>query len=220
MINTETIEVLPLFPSPLFTCVYTEGNLDSTIKFLDSCEMKDGGKSSEYGFVSKNTYILEHPECKLLANFIIEAVEHFTNNILMYDYEKYVFSQSWISHKIPNQSHISHVHPNSLISGVFYYGECNENTPAITFHKSINAVNASYISPKYQADRRKSQYAWEKFHVNPSEGLLLLFPSYTIHSVPLNQSNKIRKSLAFNVLPKGKIGDEENLTELLFHKAI
>jgi uncharacterized protein (TIGR02466 family) len=220
MFDKKTIEVLPLFPSPLFTCVYTEGNLDNTIKFLDSCEMKDNGKANEYGLVSKNTYILENPECKLLADFIIEAVEHFANDILMYDYEKYTFSQSWISHKVPNQSHIGHTHPNSLISGVFYYGDCDENTPAITFHKSINTVNASHLAPKYQLDRRKSQYAWEKFYVSPSEGLLLLFPSYIIHSVPVNNSNKVRKSLAFNILPKGRIGDESNLTELLFHKVI
>jgi hypothetical protein len=37
MLNEKTIEVLPLFPSPLFTRVYTEGDLGNTIKFLDSC---------------------------------------------------------------------------------------------------------------------------------------------------------------------------------------
>ena len=40
------------------------------------------------------------------------------------------------------------------------------------------------------------------------------------HSVPVNKSNKVRKSLAFNVLPKGKIGDENSLTELLFNKVL
>jgi uncharacterized protein (TIGR02466 family) len=220
MIDKKTIEVLPLFPSPLFTCVYTEGNLDNTIKFLDSCEMKDNGKANEYGLVSKNTYILENPECKLLADFIIESIEYFAKEILMYSYEEYTFSQSWISHKNPGQSHIMHTHPNSLISGIFYYGEGDPNIPAVAFHKPIFSVNASYLFPLYQPDRRKSQYAWEKFSVNYTPGLLLLFPSYILHSVPVNQSNKVRKSLAFNVLPKGKIGDESNLTELLFHKVI
>ena len=81
-----------------------------------------------------------------------------------------------------------HTHPNSLISGVFYYGEEDENIPAISFHKPIVGTNVSYLSPKYVADRRKSQYAWDSFSVNYTPGLLLLFPSYVFHSVPVNKS--------------------------------
>ena len=88
MLNEKTIEVLPLFPSPLFTRVYTEGDLGNTIKFLDSCKLIDGGKANEYGFHSKDTYILEHTECKPLSNFIMESIEHFAKEILMYSNEK------------------------------------------------------------------------------------------------------------------------------------
>jgi uncharacterized protein (TIGR02466 family) len=218
MLNKETIEVLPLFPSPLFTAVYTDGDLDKTIKHLDSCELIDGGKASEYGFHSKDTYILEHKECKPLADFIMQSLLHFAKEILMYAYDEYAFSQSWISHKSPGQHHTMHTHPNSLISGVFYYGEEDEDIPAISFHKPIVGTNVSYLAPKYQSDRRKSQYAWDSFSVNYTPGLLLLFPSYVFHSVPVNKSKLTRKSLAFNVLPKGKIGDEHSLTELLFNK--
>ena len=220
MLNDKTIETLPLFPSPLFTRVYDKGDLDNTIKFLDNCKLIDGGKANEYGLHSKDTYILEHIECKPLADFIMESIKYFTKEILMYSYEEYSFSQSWISHKHPGQYHTMHTHPNSLISGVFYYGEDDPNIPAITFHKPVFGTNVSYLSPQYQSDRRKSQYAWETFSVNYTSGLLLLFPSYILHSVPLNKSNTIRKSLAFNVMSKGKIGAEDNLTELLFHKAI
>lgn len=220
MLNKDTIEVLSLFPSPLFTAVYTDGDLDNTIKFLDSCELMDGGKANDYGFHSKDTYILEHEECKPLADFIKQSINYFGKEILMYDYEEYAFSQSWISHKIPGQSHTMHTHPNSLISGVFYYGENDPDIPAISFHKPVVGVNVSYLSPKYVSDRRASQYAWDSFHVNYTPGLLLLFPSYVFHSVPVNKSDKVRKSLAFNVLPKGKIGDEFSLTELLFNKVI
>ena len=220
MLDEKTIEVLPLFPLPLFTCLYTDGDLGETISFLDSREMRDGGKAKEYGLNSEDTYILDHPECKLLADFIKQAANYFAKEILLYVYEDYVFSQSWVSYKMPNQLHTIHTHPNSLISGVFYYGEYDSDIPAIKFHRPIFSNSVSYLSPKYQADRRKSQYAWDTFSVNPSEGLLILFPSYVAHSVPLNTSNKVRKSLAFNIMSKGRIGDENTLTELLFHRAI
>jgi uncharacterized protein (TIGR02466 family) len=220
MFNTKNIEVLPLFPAPLFTNVYTGPNLNNTIKFLDESKMRDGGMADSYGFHSDDTYILEAEECTPLRNFILDNILFFGKETLMYTYDEYALSQSWISIKQPGQLHTMHTHPNSLISGVFYYGEEDADIPAITFHKPIIGTNVSYLSPRYQPDRRKSQYAWETFSVNYSPGLLLLFPSYILHSVPVNKSDKVRKSLAFNVMSKGKIGAEDNLTELLFHKVI
>ena len=220
MFNTKNIEVLPLFPSPLFTNVYTGPNLNNTIKFLDESKMKDGGMADSYGFHSDDTYILEANECTPLRNFILDNILFFGKETLMYVYDEYELSQSWISLKQPGQHHTMHTHPNSLISGVFYYGEEDPEIPAIIFHKPVAGVNVSYLSPVYQADRRKSEYAWESFSVNYTPGLLLLFPSYMFHSVPVNKSTKDRKSIAFNVLPKGKIGDVNSLTELLFHKVI
>ena len=220
MFHKKNVEVLPLFPSPLFTNVYNGENLNKTIEFLDSTKLIDGGMADTYGFHSSDTYILEAAECAPLTKFIMDSILFFGKEILMYKYEEYALSQSWISHKIPGQSHTMHTHPNSLISGVFYYGEDDAEIPAITFHKPIAGVNVSYLSPVYQADRRKSEYAWDSFSVNYTPGLLLLFPSYVFHSVPINKSSKVRKSIAFNVLPKGKIGDVDSLTELLFHKVI
>jgi uncharacterized protein (TIGR02466 family) len=220
MLNTKTIEVLPLFPTPLFTNVYSGPSLNNVIQFLDNTTIYDGGMADSYGFHSKNTYVLDEPECKLLRDYIMENVLLFGKETLLYNYEEYSLSQSWISVKRPGQHHTMHTHPNSLISGVFYYGEEDAEIPAITFHKPIAGMNVSYLSPTYQSDRRKSEYAWESFSVNYTPGLLLLFPSYVFHSVPVNKSKKDRKSIAFNILPTGKIGDLNSLTELLFHKVI
>lgn len=220
MLNEKNIEVLPLFPSPLFTYLYQDNDLQEIKNFLDTVKVIDGGHAAQFGFHSKNTYVLDHPNCDKLGNFIMDCIKYFAKEVLMYSYKQYCFSQSWISHKAPGQHHTMHTHPNSLISGVFYYGEYDYDIPAITFHKPIFGTNVSYLFPQYQSDRRKSQYAWETFSVNPSEGLLILFPSYVLHSVPLNTSDKVRKSLAFNVMPKSRIGQEDNLTELLFHKVL
>jgi len=220
MINKDNIEVLSLFPTPVFTTVYTKGDLDDTIDFLDNSKMNSDGKPDQYGLVSEDTYILDSKECKPLADFIMDAVLVFGKEIMMYDYDEYKFSQSWISHKKSGQIHTAHTHSNSLISGVFYYGEEDPNMPAITFHKWYGAINISQLSPIYKKDRRPSQYAWDTFSINYSAGLLLLFPSYLLHSVPVNNTKKVRKSIAFNILPKEKIGDERSLNEILFKRLI
>ena len=144
------------------------------------------------------------------------SIQDFSDNTLLYNYDSYKISQSWISHKEPGQHHTMHTHPNSLISGVFYYGPVEEYTPAIKFHKITGAIGQSTIMPRVKADKRSSKFAWMEFSVNFEPGLLVLFPSWLHHSVPQNITDSVRRSLAFNVVPTIGFGEEESLTELLF----
>ncbi len=212
-------EIIELFPTPVMLRNY-EGDLTKTVKFLDSCKMV-GDFPQAYGTNSQDVHILDNKQCHSLKHFILESVTTFASKILNYDYTEYAISISWISYKQPGQFHTTHTHPNSLISGVFYYGEYEENTPAISFHKSIGGINASYLLAKPNLDPEADQtYSAEQFNVPIKTNTLLLFPSHLLHSVPPNETDKVRKSLAFNVLPKGRIGDSGNLTEVLFHKVV
>ena len=208
-------EILELFPTPVYINMIPV-ELSSVIPFLDKQDMNTSSDEVNYGRRSLDSYVLNKAECNGLKNFILSCVQDFSDNTLMYNYESYKLSQSWVSHKEPGQHHTMHSHPNSLISGVFYYGLSEENTPAIKFHKMVGSFNQSTIMPKSKPDKRNSSSSWTEFSVNFEPGLLVLFPSFLHHSVPLNQSNSVRCSLAFNVVPTCGFGEEENLTELLF----
>ena len=208
-------EILDLFPTPVYiTMIPVE--LSSVIPFLDSQDMNTKSDEDNYGRRSKDSYVLHKPECDSLRKFVLDSVQDFADNILLYDYSSYKLSQSWVSHKQPGQHHTMHSHPNSLISGVFYYGKAEEETPAIKFHKTSGVFNQSALAPKEKSDKRSSKFAWTELSVDFEPGLLVLFPSYLYHSVPINKSNSIRCSLAFNVVPIIGFGEEELLTELLF----
>ena len=208
-------EILDLFPTPLYTIDIPVG-LSSVIPFLDSLDMNTGADEANYGRRSLDSYVLDKPECSALKKFILECVQDFGDNALLYDYSSYKMSQSWVSQKYPGQHHTIHTHPNSLISGVFYYGPSSNDTPAIKFHKMLGGFNQGVITPKQKIDRRSSKYAWIEFGVEFKPGLLVLFPSYLHHSVPVNESDSVRSSLAFNVVPTNGFGDELSLTELIF----
>ena len=208
-------EILDLFPTPVYTTLMPV-ELSSVIPFLDGQDMDTKSDETNYGRRSKDSYILHKPECAALSSFILECTQDFSDNTLLYAYKSYKLSQSWVSHKEPGQHHMMHSHPNSLISGVFYYGASEELTPAIKFHKTAGAVGQSTIMPKTKADKRLSQSAQTEFSVNFEPGLLVLFPSWLHHSVPQNVTDSVRCSLAFNVVPTIGFGEEENLTELLF----
>lgn len=207
-------EILELFPTPVYTTMVPP-SFSKVIPFFDRQDMGTDSDHDNYGYRSKDSYLLDKPECKELSDFILGNAKIYADQ-LGYDYPEYRFGQSWISVKAPGQHHTMHTHPNGLISGVFYYGPIAEKTPAIKFHKMKVGVNVSYIEPKTVHKKKDLKYAHQDFSITFEPGLLVLFPSYLHHSVPVNKTDKPRQSLAFNVVPKVGFGDERNLTELIF----
>jgi uncharacterized protein (TIGR02466 family) len=208
-------EVLELFPTPVFASQIPL-EFSKVVPWLFKQEMlSEEVDSPNYGERSKNSYILDEPESKDLKNYILGLVNQY-GKMLGYEYDSYRFGQSWVSYKHPGQHHTMHSHPNSLISGVFYFGEPTDKTPAIKFHKLEGGFNVSFLSPKFVKDKRELKYAQKEFSIEFTPGLLLLFPSYLHHSVPLNKTDKTRCSLAFNIVPTIGLGEETSLTELKF----
>lgn len=208
-------EILELFPTPVFTTMIPLEFSKVTPWLFKQEMLSEEVDSPNYGERSKNSYVLEEPEAIDLKSYILDLATQY-GKLLGYDYESYRFGQSWVSYKHPGQHHTMHSHPNSLISGVFYFGEPTDKTPAIKFHKLEGGFNVSYLSPKLVKDKRELKYSQKEFSIEFTPGLLLLFPSYLHHSVPLNKTDKTRCSLAFNVVPKVGLGEETSLTELKF----
>jgi uncharacterized protein (TIGR02466 family) len=208
-------EILELFPTPVFTTTLPT-ELANIVPWFYQQDMNTDSDESNYGQRSKNSYILDEPESKNIKKYILNLSKYY-GNMLGYDYNEYKFGQSWLSFKQPGQHHIMHSHANSLISGVFYFGETTKHTPAIKFHKMSGGVNSPVLSPKQFTDLRDKKYAWETFSIEFNPGLLILFPSHLHHSVPINKTDNVRCSLAFNVIPSVGFGNESTLTEMKFN---
>ena len=214
------LEIASLFPTPLLR-VDIPPELSTACNVFENTEMLHEKESRmEYGIHSKNTYIMDEPECVDLKKFVLDLAKDFAQNTLMYDYDEWTFSQTWVTWKEPGQQHVPHTHPNSIISAVFFYGYSEEETPAIQFHKHDSQGTNQSIMLKERPDKRPSPFAWKTFTIGFKPGTLLMFPSYFRHSVPPNQTKYTRKSVSMNIVPKGGIGDPNSLTELLFHKVL
>ena len=216
----DTLEIAPLFPTPLLR-IDIPPQLSTACNIFDSTEMwTDKESRMDYGLHSKNTYIMDEPECVDLKKFVLDLAKDFAQNTLMYDYDEWTFSQTWVTWKEPGQQHVPHTHPNSVISGVFFYGHGEEGTPALQFHRNDLQGNTQTIMLKDKPDKRPSPFAWKTFTVPFKAGTLLMFPSYFRHSVPINETKYTRKSVSMNIVPKGMLGDPHSLTELQFQKVL
>ena len=216
----DTLDIAALFATPLLR-IDIPPELSTACNVFDNTEMwTDKESRGDYGLHSKNTYIMDEPGCVDLKKFVLDLAKEFAQNTLMYDYNEWTFSQTWVTWKEPGQQHVPHTHPNSVISGVFFYGHGEEGTPAIQFHKNDMTGNGQTIMLKERPDKRPSPFAWKTFMVPFKPGLLLMFPSYFRHSVPVNETQYTRKSVSMNIVPKGKIGDPDSLTQLLFNKVL
>jgi len=209
-----------IFPIPI--CV-----IDGDITFSDAVEflqrehdMLYNDMSVLYGRISKNDYILEEKECKDLKKFILEEIEKFARDIMVWEFEKFQILQSWVSIKSSHEMHGSHYHPNSVLSAVFFYDDCDDSAAHIVFHRPdvITQLMTSF-APAYAEDKKNNSiFPWTSYNVFPKKNRLIIFPSWLNHSVNRNETFKDRKSLAVNSIPIGKFGDRQAASELDLRK--
>lgn len=204
--------VYSLFPIPLYSNIYN-GDLKNIINYFDSCEMNQS--NGPYGMISKDTYVIDNLICKPLSDWILECFKDFATNVMRYKYKDIKFAQSWLTYKKPGQFHKAHVHPNTLLAGVFYY-DFEPGDAAICFSKEVKSINRSYVEPSLLNDYQEHPYSQEEIYYTPQKNELIIFPSWLTHGVPPNNTNKVRKALGVNALTTGTLGDAETISQIIF----
>ena len=195
-------ELLQIFPTPLLITKY-EGSLVDELKHINTLDWIK--QNSNENFKSKDTYLLDHEQFKNIKNFIYEALNKFTKNVFQSD-QRLVVTQCWLNKNPKGSKHHEHVHPNSIISGVFYFKQ-DPKLPPISFSKSIQ--HAMKLDPK-----KYNNLNSETFLLPCTDGELILFPSNLKHSVPVNMGDEPRISMSFNTFSIDTLGSEDSLTHL------
>jgi len=199
-------ELLQIFPTPVLITKY-EGDLSKELKYVDYLPYKE--QKSNANFKSKDTYLMEIEELKSIKDFFYESLNKYTKNISQSD-QRLVVTQCWANKNPPGSKHHEHVHPNSILSGVFYLKQ-DKTLPPIQFAKAIQG--AMKLDPK-----KYNNLNSETFLLPCVDGELLLFPSNLKHSVPTNMGKEARISLSFNTFSVDTLGSKDSLTHLDIRK--
>ena len=200
----ERDELLQIFPTPILITKYEEDFSEET-KYVENLEYIEQKAEGNNNFRSTDSYLFKHEPLKKIKNFCGEGLNKYTEKILT-SKQRLVITQCWTNKNPPGAKHHEHVHPNSIVSGVFYF-KVGDKLPPIQFAKDIQS--GFKLDPvKY------NNVNAETFLLPCVPGELLLFPSSLKHSVPINQSEKTRYSLSFNSFGIDILGSERSLNHL------
>tara|TARA_B100001063_G_C16749732_1_gene549564 strand:- start:199 stop:828 length:630 start_codon:yes stop_codon:yes gene_type:complete len=177
-------------------------------------ELLDYVKTLEYirvkqdnGSVSKNHDILDDEIFKELKETIIDRTKFYLQDLYSQNPFELEIIASWVMKHKKGDYAQAHYHHNSYMSGV-YYLQSNEKSGKINFIKNDQEDK---LSPTIKPD----VYRWNDINgaihwLNVTPGNLVVFPSRLVHDTGTNESDMDRYCLAWNIMPKGKIGEKDH----------
>lgn len=200
------IEICNLFPVPIMKVDFYRDFTEKELNCFNSAVRMD----NTYNKSSTDKNILNHPDLKEIKFFIEENQKIFfnlyygdPNNVEIYT------TQSWLNFSIKGQSHHEHLHPNSIISGVFYINVEGED--------QIHFKNPHHMYQAQLAIEAVTENAYSATNAvyMVKDKNLILFPSTLIHKVPPFPFDATRISLSFNTFVKGYLGSKHDANLLI-----
>lgn len=192
--------MMNLFATPVYKSSLGRSLTESEMQFIKS-ELKDPAFSIS-NYSSKNKTVLEADELKALREIIqqnlngyFETVFNSSNDVMLQ------ITQSWLTRTRRGESHHSHIHPNSIVSGVLYINVAEVD--GINFYRNEDMI---WYDLMRKAD---NYYNASRYFIQTRVGELILFPSNVHHGVREVVDDIERVSLAFNTFFSGELGRDD-----------
>jgi uncharacterized protein (TIGR02466 family) len=145
----------------------------------------------------KGSWQTEHdlhvlPEMQELNGYFMNAVNDVLG-ALSTKHRDVEITGCWANISPSGSSHIAHMHPNNFLSAV-YYVTVPPGGRQIIFHDP--RAHPYILDPTVE---QRNVHNADYVNVEAEEGLLLVFPAWLVHSVPVNTANQRRISISFNI---------------------
>jgi uncharacterized protein (TIGR02466 family) len=136
-----------------------------------------------------------------LTNHILQTADELFES-LGYDpaYQPAIDSM-WANINPRHAHNRSHIHPDTLWSGV-YYVQAPDNCGRISF--SDPRIQSRILTPRYSPQQTLPIHSWPEIYFDAMAGRLILFPAWLVHEVEPNLSalpgvDGYRVSVSFNL---------------------
>ena len=111
---------------------------------------------------------------------------------------KPVLGNMWANINYPGNYNRPHIHPNALISGV-YWVKAPVQSGNFMVYDPRPGVQMSMPNRK---EGKLPSELWREVHYEPKAGTAIMFPAWLWHEVKPNESNDTRISVSFNFLQR------------------
>jgi uncharacterized protein (TIGR02466 family) len=199
---------LDLFAIPLYRTIIGEPT-ESEREHLKGVAMTPGRSQA---LNSTNLHILDVIQLRELRGKIDQGIQEYMTHLgVDQDRISMNITTSWVNRYSKGDLTHQHHHSNSIISGVYYLEDCDKTAP-IQFHRAPGYVNL-WPNTINLPIRTHNALNIDVVTVIPKAGELIMWPSHLAHSVPPNQSDQDRHTIAFNTFVKGTL-DPQGGSEL------
>lgn len=157
-------------------------------------DMPNGIKVSNINGYHSPSILQNVPELGPLFDYIGQMAKQACVDLNFVDCDVYI-TTAW-SNFNDNRScmNIDHVHGETF-SGCFYLQIPKESGKLVISNPGLNRMWQGCSLCKEQ-----NQFTVESIRLEPTEGQILLWPSYLYHAVTTNNHDDVRISLAFNII--------------------
>ena len=199
---------LDLFAVPLYRTIIGAPN-QSEQEHIEGVAMTEGRSTA---LNSTNLHILDVIQLRELRHKVESGIQEYMDHLGV-DQDKIAMNitTSWVNRYDKGHSTHQHHHSNSIISGVYYLADCDDTAP-IHFHRAPGYVNL-WPNTVNLPIKQHNALNIDVITVIPKAGELIMWPSHLAHSVPPNQSDTPRYTIAFNTFFKGTL-DPQGGSEL------
>ena len=158
-------------------------------EILDFKSVKDTVTKSNYGGWQSDTFETVHKNFKDLFKKISSNVKEVEKKLSLL--KELRLNNLWYNVNDLGSFNRPHEHGGAVVSGV-YYVSIPKNSGSIVF---LNTNLDLYYKHNIKNYNKYNSSTWK---IEPEENKCILFPSYLVHYVEPNLSNKERISISFN----------------------
>ena len=192
------IKTQSLFPSLVWTTLFND-RASFNVKLLDLANRLRNGDPAGVA----NTNVNGWQSSNILQN--LEEFEEINRRILQVcqriaesqNFKPNVLyqHQAWVNISPPGASNKVHFHANCHFSGVYYVSLQSPECGSI-FFRDPRVASRMLTNPVSKG----TDFTADEVRMRPEEGRMYVFPGWLEHGVEVNQSNRDRVSISFNVL--------------------
>jgi len=193
-------ETMNLFATPVIRSSLERGFTANEVAFFQQQLQQPIKAIANYS--SQNKQVLAEAAMESINARIQQSLDHYLQTIFATSNRVSLkVTQSWLTLTRKGESHHSHVHPNSVVSGVLYINVGQQD--GINFYRNQDSIWYELLR---QQDTYHNAY---RYFIPVSVGDIVLFPSDLSHGVRELAEDVQRVSLSFNTFFEGELGCEE-----------